>query len=158
MIIIDFKIDENELAENLDNDIPNVDYVLFVTTLFIMPVRFRINESDLFEINNDPWAEMPIINFASEGVQKIKKLLITRKEVYTLLEGVGVLQFIMEDEKNVKIIFNDSAKSIVNNVNYKELLEALQKFANKVRKFFWDRVPQINEHPYWGPWLREERD
>jgi hypothetical protein len=65
---------------------------------------------------------------------------------------------IIFQDVNVNVIFFNSSERENVTANYNELLEAFKKFADKVRKFMWERVPQLNEHPYWGPWLRGERD
>lgn len=48
MIIFEFQIDEIELEEQLESDIPNLDFGLFSVTLFIMPVRLNINGIEFF--------------------------------------------------------------------------------------------------------------
>ncbi len=47
MIIIDFEVDEIELAVSLEGDITQDDY-FFLSTTFIMPVKFQIDEYKLF--------------------------------------------------------------------------------------------------------------
>lgn len=158
MVLIDFKVDENELAENLDNELDKLKDCFFVSTLFIMPVRIQIEEFEIFEFDNDPWAEMPIMNIASAGLRKIKELKIEGTKKYDLPEGAGLLEFNMLDEKNVKVSYTGFTKPFVTLTSYNELLNAFEKFAEKVRMFLWERAPQINNHPYWGPWLRGERD
>jgi hypothetical protein len=158
MILIDFKIDEAMLAEDLEEDITKHEECTFVISMFIMPVRMQINGIDLFEYNNDPWSEAPIMNLASNGLLSVKRLKNKKKVTYPIIEGPGDLEFNMIDEINVNIDFFTGSRHVITTSKYDELLEAFQKFAEKVRKFLWVRVPQINDHPYWGPWLRGERD
>ena len=157
MILIEFEVDESELAENLEEDIVSIDLVSFVLTLFIMPVRFQINGIELFEYKGDLWATMPIMNLASNGLLSVVKLKEARVKTYELLEGPGTMYFRMLENDNVEFIY-DGVRQVITTVKYSELLEAFQNFADKVRKFIWERVPQMNEHPYWGPWLRGEKD
>lgn len=152
MIIIDFEIDETELAESLAGDITQDDYVCFVSTMFIMPVKFQIDDYILFI------SSAPIMSLASDGLLTVKELKNTKKEYYSIIEGPGDIDFFMIDNINVKLDFHDSSNHTIKIVNYDELLKAFEKFAEKVRKFLWERVPQMNDHPYWGPWLRGERD
>ncbi len=158
MIEIDFKIDEEALAADLEEDLPNLDESLFYLSIFVMPVRMIINDIDLFELNNDPWCRAPLIEVANRGLETIKALKTQRGAYWTIIEGPGDIDFTMLDENCVVLDFNSGSKHVIVNAKYQELLEAFQKFANKVREFIWERVPQLNEHPYWGPWLRGEHD
>ena len=158
MTEIDFEVDEAELAEGLDNDIPNEEDSLFIMSYFLMPIRFQVNGVELFEYNNDPWVSMPLLNIASCGLITVKDLKLSKKENFSLLEGPGYIEFTMIDDENVKIVYDYFPKPVILTVKYAELLEAFQKFAEKVRAFLKERVPQLNEHPYWGPWLRGEKD
>jgi hypothetical protein len=95
MILIEFQVDELALAENLKDDISSETRVSFVVTMFLMPVRFQVEGVDLFEYNGDPWAEMPIMNMASEGLMAVKDLRITGKEEYDLMQEPGTFYFTM---------------------------------------------------------------
>lgn len=157
MVIVDFKVDEEELIESLEPDMSNIDDCIFVSTIFLMPSRMRVNEFELFEFKGQ-WLPAPIISLASGGLSAVERLKVTRKEKYIIVEGPGDITFRMIDEKKVNLFFKGDVKTVDTVVSYDELLEAFQKFAEKVRKFLWERAPQINNHPYWGPWLRGERD
>lgn len=152
MITIEFEIDEIELENSMEEDVTREDHVSFVTTMFIMPVKFQINNEILFD------SSAPIMSLASDGLLTIKNLMKTKKEHLSIINGPGDIDFHMIEDKMVKIDFYDSSTHTLVSVNYDELLDAFKKFAEKVRKFFWQRVPQLNDHPYWGPWLRGERD
>ncbi len=158
MIIVDFLIDDTSLAEDLEMDIPNEEESLFEMSYFVMPVRFNVNENELFKGQKKSWATVPILSLASSGLIAVKDLLKTKKEKYTMLEGPGDFEFTLMDDRKVEIAFFNSTRKVLEIVNYEELLDAFQKFANKARAFLKERVPQLNEHPYWGPWLREEKD
>ena len=69
-------------------------------------------------------------------------------------EGAGLLQFEFFDIDKVCIIY--SVNHIDISVNYEKLLEAFEKFTDKVKKFLNERVPQMRKHPYWGSWIRGE--
>ncbi len=158
MILIDFEIDENELLENFEEELEKLSTTFFVTTIFIMPIRILVNGYDLVEYNGYPWAEMPIMHLASNGLLTVKRLKKIKKEVYNLPEGAGEITLTMIDDKDVRVAYKGFAKPVVTVVSYEELLEAFKTFADKVRKFLWERVPQMNTHHSWGPWLRGERD
>ncbi len=158
MIILDFLWDENSLAEDLEMDIPNEDESLFEMSYFVMPIRFNVNGNELFENCGSPWASGPILSLASSGLIAVKDVLKTKKENYLIIDGPGSLEFTLMDNKKVEVAFVISSKRIAEIANHEDLLEAFQKFADKARMFLKERVPQLNEHPYWGPWLRGEKD
>ncbi len=158
MILLDFKIDENALAEDLEDDITKYQGCLFVLSFFIMPIRMQINGIEYFEYKKEPWSYAPIMNLATEGLESIKQLKTKKIVTYPIIEGPGIFEFTMMDNSNVNVNFSNGSRHFVSIVNYDELIEAFQSFAEKVRTFLKKRVPQINEHPYWGPWLRGERD
>ena len=147
MIEIDFKVDEEELAEDFEFELEGLDNCFFVLTMFMMPVKIFMEGVDMLNPPNT-WIHLPIMNIASNGLMIIKKLKISKKEKYELPEAAGDFLFDLLDENHVKVLFRKKDKIIV---KYDELLKAFQQFADKVRKFLWERVPQMNEHPYWGP-------
>lgn len=150
--------DEKSLAEDLEMDIPNEDESLFEMSYFVMPIRFNVNGNELFENHGSPWASGPILSLASSGLIAVKDILTTKKEKHLIIDGPGSIEFTLVDNKKVEAAFVISSERIAEIVNYDALLEAFQKFADKARIFLEERVPQLNEHPYWGPWLRGERD
>ncbi|MBA3236995.1 MAG: hypothetical protein H0T62_01420 [Parachlamydiaceae bacterium] len=156
MIIIDF--DASATALTGYKDVDKLQTSLFTSTVFIMPVRFQANGIELFGFEDDPWSEAPVMCLATEVVEIVKELKSTIKENYIIIEGPGDIEFTMIDNENVKIDFYEGSEHIITTVKYDELLEALLKYSKKLRKFLWERVPELNDHPYWGPWLRGERD
>ncbi len=144
MILIDFKVDEEVLAEDLEEDIPNLDKTFFFFSMLLMPIRLKIGDMDLFEHNNDPWCEAPLLEVASTGLKTIKNLKIKKRVYWCIFEGPGNIEFTLIDENNIKVDFIPGSRHVIVTAKYEELLEAFQKFANKVREFIWERVPQLN--------------
>lgn len=159
MVILDFEIDEEELKNSLEEGVENEKTVCFVSTMFLMPLRMRLNELEIFGTNEDYWSPGPIMDLATSGLTIIKELRENRKEDYEIIEGPGDFIFTMISDEDVYVKFSsESGKKYATTVKYDEILEAFEKFTEKVRKFLWERVPQINNHPYWGPWLRGDRE
>lgn len=154
MIEIDFKIDEEELLEDLSFKLEEVSNATFVLTMFMMPMRIVVNQVDLLD---NSWADMPIMNIASNGLLAIQDLKEKGETIYSLPEGTGDIVCTMLNNNDVELSYSGftNVKTIV---TYDELERAFRVFADKVRKFLWERAPQMNNHPYWGPWLRGERD
>lgn len=158
MILLDFKIDEKALAEDLKEDILNEDEDFLLISYFFMPVRMKFNQYELFEYEGDPWCEMPLLYVAS-GLKAVEKAKQIGQKGFILIEGPGEFVFTMINERtDVVVTYSDGLKLIVTVVSYIKLFEAFKIFENRVREFIWERVPLINKHPYWGPWLRGEKD
>ncbi len=161
-IVLDFEINEAELAENLEEE-SNPRYAasdLIVLTYFIMPVRMQINGKELFaftKINDtDPWIGMPIANIAVEGLYAIRQIPTLGKADFDLPEGAGIIQFTLIDNNKVKVVYKKN--NIDEIVSYTDLLQAFLDFNDKVKKFLNERVPQMREHPFWGAWVRGEEE
>lgn len=157
MIIFEFQIDETELEEQLESDITNFDFGLFSVTLFIMPVRLNINGIEFFRhgrTNGDEfWASFPILELASYLLETVKSLPEIEIQTHQLPAG-GIFVFELLSNNTVSVSYNN----ITTVVSYEDLLRALEDFAANTRKFFKERVPQLNLHTFWGRWLREEFD
>ncbi len=161
-IVLDFEINEAELAENLEEE-SNPRYAasdLIVLTYFIMPVRIQINGKDLFAFTSinkkDPWIGMPIVNIAAEGLCIIRQIPSLKKAEFDLPEGVGIIQFTLIDNDKVKVVYKDNDINEI--VSYNDLLQAFLDFNDKVKKFLNERVPKMREHYFWGAWVRGEEE
>ena len=120
-----------------------------------MPIRFGVNGIELFkDRSKDIWASGPILSLACGGLLALQEAKNLGKTTYNILEGPIIIEFIMLDDGSIQIKHNE--KKVI--ANYNELVEAFHNFADKIRKFIWERVPQLNNHPYWGQWLRGERE
>lgn len=135
MITIQFKIDEDVLKEDLEEDITKYDNVTFVISMFIMPVRMQVNGIELFECRNDPWGEAPLMNIASNGLLSVKDLKIKDKVSYDIIEGPGDFEFTKISESKVNVDFHNGSKRIITIVEYNDLINAFQRFTDNVRRF-----------------------
>ena len=160
MILFDFQVDEEQLADDLGEEENPLfaDEDLIVLTYFIMPVRLQINGKEFFtsRINKDPWVGLPIVNLATYLFYRIQHLHRLKKFMYDLPEAVGIIQFTLLDNNKVRVVFKYN--DIDEIVDYTELLQAFEKFTEKVKLFLNERVPQMREHPYWGAWVRGEEE
>jgi hypothetical protein len=141
MITLDFQVDEEELKECLDEterNIESIDEGCFVTTMFLMPLRMSLNGLEIFRIKEDCWSPGPIMDLATYGLMTVKKLKKSRKEEHLIIEGPGEFTFTMVDDEDVYVKFTGGYSTTV---KYDELLEAFEKYAEKVRTFLKERVP-----------------
>lgn len=157
-VTLDFQIDENQLAEDLEEDPSLADDDLILLTYFIMPVRIQINKKEFFAYKGteqtDPWIGMPIVNIAFLGLHKVLRIPSLKKVNFFLPEGPGTINFEMLEINKVRVIYKPN--NIDEVVSYDDLLKAFLDFNAKVKKFLNERVPQMRDHPYWGAWVRGE--
>jgi hypothetical protein len=158
MIELDFKIDKEEISEKtlkLINSSPNLAIQI---TYFLMPVRFQIDGEDFFYFKKSeltPWHAMPLIDFSTRFLGKIKDLPLKRKNKFVFAhEGYNDVRFEMQGDTKVKLKSGETKKEYI--VDYNELLKVWEKFEKKVKKFLNENVPQLKEHPYWGAWIKGE--
>ena len=159
MIILDFQVDEEELENclaGIEDGIENIDSGCFVTTMFLMPLRMCLTGLEIFKINEkNCWSQGPIMDLATLGLMAIRELKWKKKDEHQIIEGPGDFVFTMIGDEDVYVEFT---RGYAITVKYDALLEAFEKYSEKVRNFLKVRAPQINDHPYWGPWLRGERE
>lgn len=158
MIIFEFKIDEDELAEDLEFDVSSQDSCLFLISIFYMPVRLNINGIEFFRFGstkpNGFWTYVPLVAMASSLLMVVKSLTEIEIKDYSMPGGGTFLfQFLQDDNLSVK--FSGGEHEVV---PYYEFLNACEQFTANVRKFLNERVPQLHQHKFWGLWLRGEFD
>lgn len=160
MIVLDFEVDEEEL--DFEGENPSAqDFLDFMGTIFLMPVRFYIHGVEFFQYETNrghPYLSLPIIEVASIGLICVREASIIGKTIeYELLEANEVFRFTRLNEEMVKVDFTLNRVSVI--CHYFELLKVFEDFRDKVRAFLKERVPDMLNHPYWGDWvlgLREE--
>ena len=158
MIKLDFKIDEKELQPKYLKLIKPDRYICLVITCFLMPVRFQIHGKDVFYNKKAPkfghWFTMPLLDVVTMGLGHIEILPQKKKTEWWLHESGGKVHFKMMSGNKVKVTFTSHDEVFY--VDYNELLQAFMNFRERVLKFLNERVPQLQDHSYWGPWLKGE--
>lgn len=156
MIIFEFKFNKRDLAVISAKDITSVPYSNFLHTHLRLPVRLNINGVELFRFDNpsphDYWCHMAILGFAAALLQDIRALPEIGNTVHQLIQGTA-FHFQMIPQNKVSIKFGEKIHLIV---DYEELLAAFEHFAANTRIFLNEHVPQLNQHRFWGRWLRGE--
>ena len=157
-----------------DMDIIHVDAAVLEVTGFELPVMFCVNNVNLFEItkkqvvvNNSKnqfsepvikniissWLSMPILNFAINGLEAVKKVYMGMSIDFVLPE-VGSRLIFQSIGGKVEIYSGINQKTAITDSH--ELLWAFENFLVEVRDSLRREVPQLLLHPYWGSWLVKE--
>jgi len=155
MIKLEFELDEKVLLEDLEESPKEADTAALVVTYFLMPVRFIIDDKDVFYYKNErsnPGIEVPLMNLAINGLSHIKSLEDEDESFYLIPEAYGDLFFKRIENNKIEIIFSKFDEKFI--VDYDELLCAFEDFSERVKVFLRERVPELVDHSYWGKWVR----
>jgi hypothetical protein len=158
-----------------DQSIIQADAAVLGVTGFELPVMLLVNNTNLFEITpkkdivvnsmgnqsiesistgaNSSWLTLPVLNFALNGLEVVKKVYQGESIEFILPEVGSRLRFRSIDNM-VEIYSGINKKTAI--TDSQELLQAFEDFLAEVKRALRDEVPQLLEHPYWGPWLKEE--
>ncbi len=170
MVILDFQIVDNVIQE--DREIGLHDMGTLQVTNFVLPIRFSVENIELFEtivppsnyIQVDvsgnativdknphrptitPWIAMPILDFGIIGLQKIREACIKSKSVYGLPEGYGYFHFEKVDDM---ITIFSSYNNKTAKTNYLELIEAFTTFKKRAVELAENTFPELLMNPTW---------
>jgi hypothetical protein len=169
-------ITENQIAGSTHSALlSSMSTEMIETACFVMPVRFRVGEVDLFEKvssdhivyvcpverdmlegtenseGNSPWSSLPLVHVATVGFERVRKVCRGERETaFYNLPGGGTLQIHSADDQ-VEISSSLSKRSV--KAGCSELLEAFKDFSNRVRRFIIQEAPELQDHPAWKNWF-----
>ncbi len=160
LVILEFQLDENIIREDRKFNPGTADTGVLSETYFCMPVRLKIGSVELLEIpvgsrvqKSSPWLSLPILDIATTGLEAVKEAKRRGASVYSLPGSGSRLYFRMIGDEV-------SAYSQVNGrearTHYNQLLQAFEDFASRVRHVLMEKVPDLENHSYWGKWLKRQ--
>ncbi len=152
MTRIEFAIDKDALAKDLELSPERAHAVALEETYFIMPVRFCIGDVDLFmsPSSAEPWIPLPVLGFANrllEGLQKVQPK--TNTSIY--LAGGGSLQVALLAEGEVVIECSLTSKTGSDGLG--KVMDAARMFSDEVQRLLLSRAPLLRFHPSWVAWF-----
>jgi hypothetical protein len=169
MVKIEFFNDENEINEDKLYDPLHMDAAILEQTFFVLPVRFLVNDSDMFhwkqeirigmpkdevyrsmEENIYIWIPLPVLHLATKGLDEAKRACKGETIIYSL---PGTMYQIKFHPMNNKIEISSSFLNYSEVIYCTELVEAFEKFAEEVRKMINREFPELKKHPQIGAWL-----
>jgi hypothetical protein len=150
MITLDFRIDEQEFANDLASDPSGANAGVLEETYFVCPVRFCVDGCELLSLSADgtPWRDLPLLGMAW-GIREVSGLLSGR-DFRLYLAGGGHLDFQCEDEV-VRII--NSLSGTEARAPRSELQESATEFVQRLRDTFRTRAPELQHHGGWSTWF-----
>lgn len=160
-MLLEFQIDEGTLAADREIDPRTADAAALQETYFLMPTRLQVHQEELFAVppkghrkDVSPWLELPILHIATVGLQKVKDIGKQGQSIYTLPGSGWRLRF---QASGQDVLMHSEVNGRQSCVRYTELLAAFEHFASTVREVLSHKVPELQENPYWGKWLREKQ-
>jgi len=152
---ISFKVDEEDLKISLETKpLEKVRPGLLDVTYFLMPIRVVINNEDLFDGLPSRHLSMPLLSWAANGFNIVKKLPYLKEGHLILHDTGGDIYFKYLENNTTLLTYIDGHinKTII--LNYAELLASFEVFSEQVKAFLRERAPEIEKNPVWGPWVK----
>jgi hypothetical protein len=151
MVILDFRVDADTLAQDLDHQPALASPAALEETYFVMPVRFAIGGTELLSVPGqvEPWRRLPLIGFSTDLHKTVALLGAQGATCY--LAGGGELR-IRPQDGFVGVTSSLSQTTAVAPMH--ELLEAVDSFCLHVRGFLATHVPDLHSHQSWVNWWR----
>ncbi len=154
MIILDFQVDEEGLAEDLGASPETANAAALEQTYFVMPVRFTVGNTDLLAFPGayETWRPQPIIGFATHVLGAVLGVKPGEPACCHIADG-GRLDFERFDW-TIRVS-STLLRGRGESVPATELISAARVFRDRVRDFLLQRVPAMKEHPWWNKWFPE---
>ncbi len=146
---IDFKKSES-IIEQDKKTILTEEMAVIITTYFLIPIRFRINNVDVLEFNGDPWLPVPLLNFAIFGYEEF--LNIYRKPFTECWLGDTGSKLILE-KKGKKIRVQTSGLPQYVWIDSEELFYVFTKFVKEVREYLISEIPELIKFEFINGWV-----
>lgn len=167
MVILECRFDSLVVAEDCSIVDPRkADEVALYHTYFMMPVRLRVGDVEMLELNlpdaphpqhpiqrmpSPAWQELPVLHVATVGLDTLKEAKETGTAQYDVPED-GILHLTIQAE-DVHVV-SSNRPDMMGHAPYHEVLDAFERFAAHIRQQLVQSCPELMEHPSWGAWFR----
>ena len=159
MVILEFKCDNLAIEKAGEHELDKVDSALFSNKLFIMPVHLRVDDVELLEMSTQfgrlvtQWPFLPVVDVATYGLEKLYDAWQNgHSEIW--VSEIGLRLTLDREDDSIKMHSHNMGR--VCSAPYIELRQAFEDFAKRVRETLTKEAPELQNHPYWGPWFRGE--
>ena len=154
MIVLDFQVDEDGLAEDLAASPETATAAALEETYFVMPVRFAVGSAELLAFPGayDTWRPQPILGFATHLFAAVMSVTSGGRASCHTTDG-GRLVF--EPSDSITRISSTLLPDSKVSVPTIELIGAARALRDRVEELLLQRVPTMKEHPWWSKWFPE---
>lgn len=160
MILLDYKVDEAELAEDLhDPELPgleNEDPLLINFSYFVMPIRFVVNGVDIFTLpDGTHYATAQLIGFFSDTIKILNRLTNHESAKFLCEHSSGDIFYKrMDDQIIISGGWLKEGKTA--SVPLQELKQAFLDFRERAKTFLIERAPALQKNRGWKEWFPEK--
>lgn len=145
MVNLELRVDEAALAADAA-DAAHEDATVLQMSYFEMPVRLLVNGVELF--GSEP--PLPLLDVAVVGLRAVRRAAAEGSAAYGI-PNVGATLSLRR--AGTLLEMTTTPKGTQASAPATEAVEAWEAFARRVRALLHERVPGLQEHPVWGPWL-----
>lgn len=157
MIRLEFQVDAPTLAEDTREDLRHVDAAVLQHNYFDFPVRFTVDDVELFEgvvqdgpvlrpRNQDasnPWWWLPILHLASVGLDRVKEAGQRGYAECTLPGGAANLVLTAIGDH---VLIRSGVNQRTVQVDYNDLVTAFEGLAAQTRSVLLQAAPELADH------------
>ena len=148
-VILDFRLDEDVLAEDRRSHPSAAHPAVLGTTYFRMPVRFSVDETELLDTSHDVWLQQPLLGFATH-MSLALDLPHSTGAATCLVAGAGTLRL---QQRGERVRLSCSFNRAVAEASIGELIAAIKGFRERVEVSLRTLVPELTWHPSWPAWF-----
>jgi len=144
-VALDFKVDDQALeAWKRKRPFAERGVYLYLYS-FEAPVKLLVDGVDLA----GQW-DLPLLSMGPLGLGALLRL--REAESSAILLSGGDIRF---ERKGRYVEISSGRTDAVARAEYDELLSAWREFAERIRLLLREAFPESQEHPDWGPWVRD---
>ncbi len=148
-VILDFKLDQDGLADDRRYGVTSMDPGIIETTYFMWPVRFCVDDRDLLNTPLGAWLPQPVVGLATHLCESLRTLRSERTATCSIAEA-GSLYFQRHGERvHMRCSFNAAEAEVA----LDELDLAIRRFRHRIGETLRTRVPELTTHPSWNRWF-----
>ncbi len=155
MTALQFQFDGQSLTQDLGYAPERANPAVLEETYFIMPVRFCIDDIELFEQSRphpderNSWLPLPVLGFATHALQALREIEPNSAKQVSLA-GCGTLSLRRQDDR---LSVTSSINGKTATATFAEIRDAFDNLCDEVRQMLVKHVPALQKHSFWPQWF-----
>ena len=146
-VTLELQIDDDVIAAERRHELVQFHPAVLETTCLVMPVRFRVDDRELFQTHDSVWCRQPVLGLAAHLPACIATLRVEGSAECST-DG-DTLRFRRYGERvRISTLTDMEAETSVD-----ELADAVDSFHRRVEELVRDRLPELLRHPAWPTWF-----
>lgn len=151
MIVLEFTPDPLEMEVAREEELAGTHRLLLRIEHLKLGVRLNVGGAELFAWGGGMLTyAMPVLDFAVWGLKQVRLARRVGRGVYNFPETWVELRFELD---GADLVVQETMHHRTGRAPYAEVLAAWERFEGEVLAYLKEEVPELHEHPFWGPWL-----